>query len=168
MQELMHWSGGKVIIDKVGSQIYGILLPNQKVTHFDEENETSIRISHHQSNEVSEISLTDAKAIFFIKSFTGQSKHDDLHFYDNQAEVPFLWTRITFIDGEVIECLVPNSSEMVLSGGFFAWSVDPDSNNVAMYLMKKMIRDFQVLAVHQPHHHQLDSFLCSSKTESNS
>jgi hypothetical protein len=99
------------------------------------------------TGHVSEIPIADAKAVFFVKSFVEQPKHEDLHFYDAQAEASFLWVRITFFDGHVIECLVPNTSEMVLSAGFFAWSIDPEANNLAVYIVKKMIKKFQVLGV---------------------
>jgi hypothetical protein len=106
-----------------------------------------VRILDPNNGQVSEISLADAKAVFFVKSFVEQPKHEDLHFYDAQAEASYLWVRITFFDGHVIECLVPNTGEMVLSAGFFAWSVDPEANNLAVYIVKKMIKNFQVLGI---------------------
>jgi hypothetical protein len=147
IKEWIHQGNEKIIVHKIGSQRHGTLLPNQDVAHWTGETGSSIHLSDDSSGAISEVSLLDAKAVFFVRSFAATSKHQDLRFYDDQAEVPFLWTRITFIDGEVLECLVPNSSDLVLRDGFFAWSVDPESNNLAMYLVKKMIKDCQVLAI---------------------
>jgi len=106
-----------------------------------------IRIIRVETEAEEEISLADAKAVFFVKSFAGLSSHEDLKFYDAAAAEPLLWVRITFLDGEVMECMVDNSEDVVMSSAFFVRPVDPEGNNMAIYVVKRMIKHFQVLAV---------------------
>ena len=146
MAERIEWPVGKVVIHKLGSLIRGTVVSNQAFADTNDPDGLRVRITR-DSGEIDEISLEDAKAMFFVRSFTGRAKHEDLSFYDEAATAAFLWTRITFLDGEVIECMVPNSKEVMLAPAFFATPVDPEANNLSMYIVKKTIKQFQILAV---------------------
>jgi hypothetical protein len=141
------WPESKVVIHKAGSQLPGTLLPDQTFKDWKDPDGVNIRIHDRNTKAVKEVALSDAKAIFFVRSFLEHAKHEDLHFYDSQAETSYLWTRITFLDGHVIECLVPNTGEMILSAAFFACSVDPEANNLAVYIVKNKVRHIQVLGL---------------------
>ena len=42
----------------------------------------SIRLKHLQSGVVEDVPLTNVKAVFFVKDFSGQTSHVDLLFHD--------------------------------------------------------------------------------------
>jgi hypothetical protein len=149
-----QWPEGKVVIRKATSLIRGTALRDQVLPNWDEPDGVHIRIARCDTGVEESISLADAKAVFFVESFTGKSAHEDLHFYDAAASAPFLWARITFLDGEIMECLIDNSEDVVLAPAFFARPVDPEANNRMVYIVKRMIKHFQVLAVrHLPTSH---------------
>ncbi len=141
------WPEGKVVIHKANALIRGVSLRNQQVADWDDPGGVSIRIIRSDTGVEEVVPLGDAKAVFFVRSLTGLSAHEDLHFYDQASAPPFLWVRITFLDGEVMECMIENSEEAILAHSFFAKSVDPEGNNLKMYIVKRMIKHFQVLAV---------------------
>ena len=92
------------------------------------------------------VPLGGAKAIFFVKSFAGKW-HDDLRFHDHLSPQDCLWVRATFRDGEVIEGLIRNSGHHVTCGGFYMFPVDPEGNNLLIYVLKNKLSDFQVLGL---------------------
>lgn len=98
------------------------------------------------SGRLERIPLDGLKAIFFVKSFEGKW-HDDLRFHDHLAPSDCLWVRATFHDGEVIEGLIMNNSQHVLHPGFYLYPVDPEGNNLLMYVLKGKLREFQVLGL---------------------
>ena len=101
-----------------------------------------------ESNTVERIPLDGVKAIFFVKSFEGKW-HDDLRFHDHLPPPQCLWVRATFLDGEVIEGLINNTSHYVTHTGFYMFPIDPEGNNLLMYVMKNRVKDFQVLGLRQ-------------------
>jgi hypothetical protein len=92
------------------------------------------------------IPLDGVKAIFFVKSFEGKW-HDDLRFHDHLSPSDCLWVRATFGDGEVIEGLIANNSHHVLHPGFYLFPIDPEGNNLLMYVLKRKLQEFQVLGL---------------------
>jgi hypothetical protein len=98
------------------------------------------------NGSIERIPLEGLKAIFFVKSFEGKW-HDDLRFHDHLAAQECLWIRATFLDGEIIEGLITNDSHHVLQDGFYLFPIDPEGNNLLMYVLKKKLKDFQVLGL---------------------
>lgn len=92
------------------------------------------------------IPLDGVKAIFFVKSFEGKW-HDDLRFHDHLPAPDCLWIRITFLDGEIVEGLINNNSHHVVQPGFYMFPIDPEGNNLLMYVPKNKMKDFQVLGL---------------------
>lgn len=92
------------------------------------------------------IPLEGVKAIFFVKSFEGKW-HDDLRFHDHLPPAECLWVRARFLDGEVIEGLILNNAHHVLHPGFYLYPIDPEGNNLLMYVLKNKLADFQVLGL---------------------
>jgi hypothetical protein len=109
-------------------------------------NLSSVPVRLHDSNEIQEIPLDGVKAVFFVKTFEGKS-HDDLRFHDHLPPVECLWVRVTFDDGEVIEGLIRNSGSYVLQDGFFMSPIDPEGNNVLVYVIKAKLQDIEVLGL---------------------
>lgn len=98
------------------------------------------------SGRTERIPLDGVKAIFFVKSFEGKW-HDDLRFHDHLPAPDCLWVRATFLDGEVIEGLINNHSGYVIQPGFYMFPIDPEGNNLLMYVLKNKLKDFQILGL---------------------
>lgn len=98
------------------------------------------------SGAIQQIPVDGVKAIFFVKSFEGRW-HDDLRFHDHLAPLDCIWVRATFQDGEVIEGLIMNDTHYVLQPGFYMFPIDPEGNNLLMFVLKKKLKGFQVLGL---------------------
>ena len=98
------------------------------------------------SHIVQRIPLDGVKAIFFVKSFEGRW-HEDLRFHDHLPPQDCLWVRAVFQDGEVVEGLITNDSNHVLQSGFYMLPIDPEGNNLLIYVLKRKLQNFQVLGL---------------------
>ena len=107
------------------------------------------------SDAVEPIPIEGVKAIFFVKSFEGK-QHDDLRFYDDREPMDCLWVRVTFHDHEVIEGIIRNDSSFVFNSCFLMSPVDPEGNNWLICVIKKQLRNFQVLGLRPAPKHLRD------------
>ncbi len=110
----------------------------------------SIRLRLLDTDTVEEVPTKDAKAVFFVKTFDGDDRHNALHFHEHAPIVPALWVRVYFYDGEMIEGLISNTREFVLEDGFFLRPTDPNGNNRLVYVLKGGLKDFHVLGMRNP------------------
>ncbi|WP_260703649.1 DUF6982 domain-containing protein [Edaphobacter flagellatus] len=110
----------------------------------------TIKLRLIETGEEEHISTANAKAVFFVKTFDGDTRHNALHFHKNVPLVPNLWVRITFFDEEEIEGIISNSSDYVLEDGFFLIPTDPNSNNRLVYVNKSGLKDFHILGMRNP------------------
>jgi hypothetical protein len=110
----------------------------------------TVRLRLVDTGEMEEISTRDAKAVFFVKTFDGDVRHNALHFHLNVPVVPGLWVRICFTDGEMIEGIISNTGDYVLEDGFFIIPTDPNGNNRLVYVNKWGLKDFHVLGMRNP------------------
>ena len=94
-----------------------------------------------------DISATDTKAVFFVRSFEGDDRRTDLKFHTHAPIVHGIWLRVEFKDGEIIEGIVYNSMHYLIDPGFFLLPTDPGSNNKMVYVIKKGLKDCRVLGV---------------------
>lgn len=108
---------------------------------------STITLDLIDTGERKEIPTSDAKAVFFVKTFDGDVRHKALHFHENAPIVPGLWVRVYFYDGEMIEGIISNTSDFVLSEGFFLIPTDPNGNNRLAYVNKAGLKDFHVLGM---------------------
>jgi hypothetical protein len=107
----------------------------------------AFRIRRLDSNAVEEISLNDVKAVFYVNSFEGNSKHNHLNFSARAPIVHGIWMRLQFLDGEVMEGIVYNTMRYLVDPGFFLLPTDPDSNNRLVYVLKSWLVDHRVLGL---------------------
>jgi hypothetical protein len=107
----------------------------------------SFRIRPIDSDTIQEISTADAKAVFYVNNFEGDSQHRPLNFHSPSPIVHGIWVRVEFIDGEVMEGIVHNTLRFLVDPGFFVAPTDPDSNNKLAYVMKSWLKDLRVLGV---------------------
>lgn len=107
----------------------------------------SFRIRPIDSDTIQEISTADAKAVFYVNNFEGDSQHRPLNFHSPSPIVHGIWVRVEFIDGEVMEGIVHNTLRFLVDPGFFVAPTDPESNNQLAYVMKSWLKDLRVLGV---------------------
>ena len=107
----------------------------------------SFRIRLLDSNAVEDIPVKDAKAIFYVNSFEGNSDHNHLNFSTRSPIVHGVWMRLQFLDGEVMEGIVYNSLRYLVDPGFYLLPTDPDSNNRLVYVVKSWLVDHRVLGL---------------------
>ncbi|AFL89071.1 hypothetical protein Terro_2835 [Terriglobus roseus DSM 18391] len=105
-----------------------------------------------ENGDALEVSLQDAKGIFFVKDFDGRVDHADLRFHDSTTPAQFLWVRLTFLDGEVLEGMIQNACSYVISKGIWITPTDPTGNNLLIYASKSHLRHFEVLGLRQKSH----------------
>ncbi len=105
----------------------------------------TLRIRLLESNAVEDISIKDAKAVFYVHSFDGDKNHKEMSFYGNSPIVHGIWMRVQFLDGEVIEGIVHNSIRYLVDPGFFLVPTHPGSNNKLIYVSKSRLAHHRVL-----------------------
>ena len=93
------------------------------------------------------INLQDAKAVFFVRSFAGSPTQQDVRFFDSLSIHPYLWVRMTFQDGEVMEGRVSNGIDLLTENAFRLFPVDEFTNNRCLFVPKQSLRSFQIIGL---------------------
>lgn len=91
-------------------------------------------------------SLKDIKAIFFVKDFKGDPSYEEIRFLNKQKASAAVWVRLKFFDGETLEGRIENNIRLLLSGGFYLWPSDTETNNECAYISKAALVDFAILS----------------------
>jgi hypothetical protein len=107
----------------------------------------NFRVRLLDTDAVEDILVKDAKAIFYVKSFDGNSDHNHLNFSTGSPAGLGIWMRLQFRDGEVMEGIVYNSLRYLVDPGFFLLPTDPGSNNRLVYVVKNWVVDHRVLGL---------------------
>jgi hypothetical protein len=91
---------------------------------------------------------TDAlKALFFVKTFAGDSGYSETKFFNPEPKIEGLWVHMAFSDGELCEGIIHNSLGFINESGFLMKPPDPMSNNNAVYIWKASLTEFRVVGV---------------------
>lgn len=93
------------------------------------------------------IALQDAKAVFFVRSFAGSPKQQDVRFFDSLSIHPYLWVRVTFHDGEIMEGRVSNGIDLLTENAFRLFPVDELTNNRCLFVPKQSLSNFQIIGL---------------------
>ncbi|MHB1856241.1 MAG: DUF6982 domain-containing protein [Acidobacteriaceae bacterium] len=101
-------------------------------------------------------SIEDAKAVFFVQSFAGSPSQQDVRFFDSLSIHPYLWVRVTFQDGEIMEGRVSNDIDILIKNAFRLFPVDELTNNRCLFLPKGSLRSFQIIGLLEEHSSQLE------------
>jgi hypothetical protein len=99
--------------------------------------------------EFEEISISELKAIFFVKTFDGNRTYVEKKFFEqvDQARFRGLKIRVVFKDGEIMRGISLGYNEN--KKGFFLIPVDPDCNNDRIYIIAEACKDIKVGEVAQ-------------------
>ena len=91
--------------------------------------------------------LEDAKAVFFVNTFTGSPSQQDVRFFDSLSIHPYLWVRIAFLDGEIMEGRVLNDIALLTKNAFQLFPVDELTNNRSLLVPKTSLSTFQIIGL---------------------
>ena len=100
-----------------------------------------------ESPETVSVPLKSLKALFFVKSFEGSKKYEEIKFFAPNSPIAGLWAWLKFFDNERIEGVVRNSLQYLIDPGFFLKPPDPESNNQLIYVVKASLIEFRVQGV---------------------
>lgn len=91
--------------------------------------------------------LEDAKAVFFVHTFTGSPSQQDVRFFDSLSIHPYLWVRLTFQDGEIMEGRISNDIDLLTKNAFQLFPVDELTNNRSLFVPKTSLSTFQIIGL---------------------
>ena len=96
------------------------------------------------SGQVLPVDISDLKAIFFVKTFSGDRQYIEKKFFEqvDQSRFRGLKIRVVFEDGEIIGGISLGYNEK--KKGFFLIPVDPDCNNDRIYIIAEACKDIKV------------------------
>lgn len=97
------------------------------------------------------INLEDTKAVFFVQSFAGSPTQQDVRFFDSLTIHPYLWVRVTFTDGEIMEGRVSNDIDLLTKKAFRLFPVDELTNNRCLFVPKGSLKSFQIIGLLEEH-----------------
>jgi hypothetical protein len=96
------------------------------------------------SGTILTVDVNDLKAIFFVKTFSGDRNYIEKKFFEqvDQSRFRGLKIRVVFNDGEIIRGISLGYNEK--KKGFFLIPVDPDCNNDRIYIIASACKDIKV------------------------
>lgn len=107
----------------------------------------SIDVTPEAGGKSAHISVDSLKAIFFVKTFEGDSSYSETKFFNPEPRIEGLWVHLAFEDGEATEGIIHNSIGFLNEPGFLLKPPDPQSNNQAVYVLKSALSEFRVVGV---------------------
>lgn len=83
-----------------------------------------------------DVLMQDLKAVFFVRDFEGNRGHNEVH--DVQGPAHGRKVEVKFSDGEAITGVTEGYNPQKL--GFFIFPVDPQSNNLRIFVINKNVQ----------------------------
>lgn len=98
----------------------------------------------HMDNRIEEIETESTKAIFFVKSFEGNKDYKEKRDFAGVSpqDLRGLKVKVTFQDNETI--LGSTMGYNKQRKGFFILPVDPQSNNIRVYVVASALKDIKL------------------------
>ena len=107
----------------------------------------SIDVTPEDGGKPVHVSVDSLKAVFFVKTFEGDSTYSETRFFNPEPRIEGLWVHVTFQDGEATEGIIHNSIGFLNEPGFLLKPPDLQSNNQAVYVLKNALSEFRVVGV---------------------
>ena len=89
-------------------------------------------------NESVAILLTELKAVFFVRDFSGKPEYDERKHFAPEERPSGRIVEVTFIDGEVM--VGSTVAYDPKRPGFFIFPADPQGNNARVFAVSKTVR----------------------------
>jgi hypothetical protein len=92
------------------------------------------------------IEMKRVRAIYFVREFTGKYEPERKAFF-SRPKLDGLWVRLTFLDGETLEGVVPNDLLALLDSGVQITPPDLNGTTVRIYVPRPALAELLVLGV---------------------
>jgi hypothetical protein len=98
----------------------------------------------HPDQRIEEIDLETTKAVFFVKTFEGNKDYREPKDFSGvkPADLRGLKVKVAFQDGETV--LGSTMGYNKQRKGFFILPVDPQSNNIRIYVVASAVKDIKL------------------------
>lgn len=93
--------------------------------------------------EPAEILISDLKAVFFVKDFTGNHDYNERKEYSNGDKAQGRKVEVLFVDGEKLVGSTLGYDPNRL--GFFLFPVDPESNNIRVFAVTAAVKSIRYI-----------------------
>jgi hypothetical protein len=100
-----------------------------------------------QSGTISLLPYSEVKAVCFVRDFESSEGQPSQRLFHTRPKMEGLWVRMRFLDGELMDGLLPNNLLQLEPSGFTVVPPNPSSNNQRIFVPRSALRDFQVLGV---------------------
>jgi len=90
--------------------------------------------------------MKDVRAIYFVREFTGKYEPERKAFF-SRPKLDGLWVRLTFLDHETLEGVVPNNLLALLDSGVQITPPDLNGATVRIYVPRSALAELTVLGV---------------------
>jgi hypothetical protein len=87
----------------------------------------------------------EVRSVSFVKDFDGEPEPSRV--FLNRPKLEGLWVRMVFVDGEVMDGVLPNNLLSWEAAGLTVTPPEPDSNNQKVFVPREALRSVQVLGV---------------------
>jgi hypothetical protein len=134
-------SMGKVVVRTLDGKVHRGFSRKEDIS------EDTVKIISRNGKKAS-FPIAEVKGVFFVKDFEGNPDYDPVKFLDKEKGRSYLIVRVEFVDGENVEGTVADHMALLLSPGFYLWPSDENTNNGLVYVVKKAIRNFDILGIH--------------------
>ena len=91
------------------------------------------------------IPYSEVKSVAFVKDFEGDAEAHRI--FLSRPKLEGLWMRMVFIDGEVMDGIMPNNLLSWDFAGFMVTPPEPDGNSQRIFVPRQALRAVQVLGV---------------------
>lgn len=99
---------------------------------------------NHTDGRIEEVDAETLKAIFFVKTYEGAKDYQDKKGFAgvDPKNIRGLKVKVTFADNETIYGSTMGYSKQ--RKGFFVLPVDPNSNNIRIYVLASAVKDIKL------------------------
>lgn len=118
---VVHYQDGRILKGTTGD-----FFPNKERFHVNQ-------IDAPVGSKPAEVTISQLKAIFFVKDYKGQPEREDKQEFDPSKPPMGRKIRVRFTDGE--EILGTTQGYQAGRSGFFLIPADPDSNNERCFVV---------------------------------
>lgn len=111
--------------------------PNRPYFHLHKE------ITRPSGDHPIRVEIKDLKAVFFVKTFEGKKEYNERKKFIEGDRPQGRKVVVTFVDGETIQGSTIGYDPQ--RPGFFLMPIDPESNNIRIFVVLAAVRNFRFL-----------------------
>jgi hypothetical protein len=100
-----------------------------------------------QSGSAILVPYKEVKAVHFVRDFETAAAEPNQKLFHNRPKAEGLWVRMRFIDGELMDGLLPNNLLQLETFGFTLVPPNASSNNQRIFVPRGALTEFLVVGV---------------------